>query len=38
MISDWFILSLSGILTVLGDNVEITITGDKHYEVVKRYG
>lgn len=28
-ISEWFVLSLSGILTVLGDNVEITVNGHK---------
>ena len=37
-ISDWFILSLSGLLTVLGEQIEIMIRGTKGYEISQRYG
>ena len=37
-ISEWFVLSLSGILTVLAENVEITVNAEPPYDIMKRYG
>lgn len=37
-VSDWFILSLSGLLTVLGEKIQIRLKKQKNYEVSKYFG